>query len=249
MDLSNPLLPFLGLLGAAVAGHSAYSSAGSRSKPKSGRQGRKTQSTGAHGMNPTSGADLAIKLPSNLNVPRRVPRNPTNMVAWDTVKTVNTWTATTTGAPQEIAYTVALNNHPQYTSWQTLYDQYCIPQFSVTFESQLPPGSTSLPITLYTAIDYDSVNALGSIQAIEDFATCREQVMSHGATVVRSVKPAVKSVVSGAGGSRTAALERSWVDCAFPDVLHYGVRGLLSQEAALQVKTTLTIWFAFRNQI
>jgi len=200
-------------------------------------------------MAPSSAVDLAVRPPTNLNVPQRVPRSVTGVIAWDMVKQQQTFTATTSSAPTEMLYTVTLANNPTASSWAANYDQYCIPQFSLVFEAQVPPGSTSLPVTLYSALDFDNVASLGSVAAYEDAATCREQVLVPGTSVVRSVRPCIKDLVAGSGGSRAAATTQSWVDCAFTDVLHYGIRAVLSQEAALQVKVTLCIWYAFRNQI
>lgn len=201
-------------------------------------------------MYPTSAADLRVKPPvSAMRRSLKIPRNIASLLAWDTVKYVATVTAATSGSPTETNFVFHLSDHPQYTSWTTLFDQYTIPQASVTVESQLPAGSTSLPITVYTALDFDNSTALGSISAIEDFATCREQVLGVATRLVRSVKPTIKNNVMNSGGSVIAGLAQGWIDCAQPAVNFYGIRTMLSQEAALTVKYTVTIWFAFRNQI
>jgi cell division protein FtsI/penicillin-binding protein 2 len=179
----------------------------------------------------------------------RVPHNIASLVAWDTVKVLFTATASTTGNPTEINFAFNLAMHPQYTSWQTLFDQYTIPQASLTIESQYPSGSTSLPITVYTALDFDNITPLNTISAIEDYSTCREQVLGVGTKVVRSVRPTIKNTVQNSSGSSMAGLSQSWIDCAQSTVQFFGIRVMLSQEAALNVKVTATVWYAFRNQI
>jgi hypothetical protein len=214
------------------------------------RAGRRVQTNGSNGMYPENAADLLVRVPSNSRTPTTVPRNIASMLAWDTVKFDQGITATST--PTETNFAFQLNQHPQYASWQALFDQYCVVQASVTFRSDIPPGSTSTPPLLYTAIDFDNAANLGSISAIEDYATCAVNVMSTGKTFTRTVKPCCKDSVALASGASfvSSGLGRRWLDCSQTGIAHYGIRSLVgTSTGTIPITATVTIWFAFRNQI
>lgn len=232
----------------AVAGFSGSTKSSPR---KSGRQGRKVQtrsvnSSGLSGMLPTKGSDLRVKPPDPFSVPTRMPRNIASMLAWDTVKVDGTITTSTTGIV-ETNFVFSLSNHPQASSWSALFDQYFIFMASVQFDSDLAPGSTTSPARLYTAIDFDNVSNLGSVSALEDFATSEAIVMQPQSRHLRSVLPCSKISV---GGTSQVTPQRAFIDCATPGINHYGLRSICSQTtASLPIATTLTIVYCFRNQI
>jgi hypothetical protein len=220
-----------------------------------GRQGRKVQSkrvvsSSSTGFAPANGADLTVKPPNPFNVPKRVPRNVAALVAWDTVK-FDTGITLSTSAVVETNYSFNLTMHPQYTSWTTLFDQWSIPQVSITFQSQMSPGSTTGPTTFHTALDFDNTTAINTVAAIEDYATCNSVVMQPQSRFTRSVRPTTKAY-STSGGSGTVALITGpqWVDCAVPGVPFYGIRSIAQAAGSdYVIMTTTTIWFCFRNQI
>jgi len=201
---------------------------------------------GARSFAPTNRGDLMVRPPTK-NIPSTVPRTITNMICWDIVSTdfiMSANSATLT----EMNFTFSLSQHPQSSSWQALFDQWCIPQASVTYQSEQPPGSTGASSILYTALDFDSVNALGSIGSIEDFSTCETVVLAPGVTHVRSVKPCSKASATPANFS---IMNRSWCDSSFNNVNHFGIRSIISVNGATSynVVAKVTVWFAFRNQI
>jgi len=222
-------------------------------KRATARQGRRAArgplSKGLGGMNPTNSADLRVRVPSNLNVPRSIPRNIQSLIAWDTVK-INS-TITGTSSLVETNFAASLANHPQANSWSALYDQWTIPQFSVEFDSQVPNGSTAIPVALYTALDFDNIANLGSISLLEDFATCEVKVQTAGGRLLRSVRPSTKqsSQVSGGGGSFSQVSGPTWQDAGQQTTLFYGIRSILGASNSCVINVTWTIWFAFRNQI
>jgi hypothetical protein len=198
-------------------------------------------------MTPMKRNDLAIKPPSQLNVPTSIPRNIASVIAWDTVKVDSVITSSSTGIVEN-NFSFSLNLHPQASSWAALFDQYCVVAGSVTFDSALPPGSTASPPRLYTALDFDNITALGTVAAIEDFATCEVVNMEPGVKHLRSVRPCNKIMTSGGGAT---VPQRSWVDCGTTTVQHFGIRAIVAQTAvaSLPISLTATIVFAFRNQI
>jgi len=204
--------------------------------------------SGSKSMKPVNRGDLK-QVPFNpLKVPRGVPRN-VNTIVWDLVK-VNAQivVSATSGTLAENNTAVSLSTHPQASSWAALFDQYCIPQFSVTFQSQYPTNINAQPGQLYTAIDFDNVSTLGSLSAIEDFSTCIVTTVGLGTVLTRSVKPCVKNQLAS---SANAGVIRQWVDCGAPTIPHNGIRAIVSSNGAVAytIFMEITIWYAFKNTI
>jgi len=214
----------------------------------SSRGGKSRRSRG--GQSDVVAADLAVRPPTT-QIPSKVPRLITNQVVWDKVKIDSTLTPSA-GGIVELNFTAALTSHPQASSWTALYDQWCVPQFSVAFRSLEAPGGTSSISILYTALDFDSVNALGSIPTIEDYTTCQQMTMTTGSLHVRSVRPCIKlstGQVPGSGTNVNSTLSRSWQDSGAAGTPWIGIRSLVSASNSSSITCTQTIWFAFRNQI
>lgn len=215
--------------------------------PKKGRQGRKVQVRGPNGMNPINRSDLSVKPPTSYNIPSTIPRNVASMVSWDTVK-IDFSQTVSTSLISEFNDSFSLNNHPQASSWAALFDQWCIPQVTVCYRSLIPPGNTNAPAILYTALDFDNNTNIGTVANIEDFSTCQVHTMGDGAVVMRSIRPCSK--VTSTTGVGASDLARSWHDSAFPGVSHTGFRAICSTAGSVYTITrTITIWYAFRNQI
>jgi len=157
---------------------------------------------------------------------------------------------TATGGVSELNFSFSLNSHPQVASWTALFDQWTIPQASISFESQMPPGATIAPAITYTAIDFDSTNNLGTAAALQDFSSCRVVTMTPQTSFVRSVRPCVKVGVL-AGSIVSASTERTWVDSAQPSTIFLGIRSLTTATVGgtYSIDAVTTLWFAFRNQI
>lgn len=198
-------------------------------------------------MTPTKRSDVLVVPPSQTNVPQKIPRSIPGVIAWDSVKVDSLLTSSSTGIV-ETNFAFTLSQHPQASSWASLYDQYCIVQATVVFDSALAPGSTATPPRLFTALDFDNNTSLGSISALEDFATSEVINMEPGVKHMRSIRPCNKGSVSG--GS-VAVPQRTWVDCGTTTVPHYCIRSIIGQTAvaSLAISVTQVIVYAFRNQI
>jgi hypothetical protein len=237
----------------AAAGYAGSRSAGSAPRRVPGRQGRRVQSRpslGIQGFQPTNRADLSIRPPNPFNMPRRIPPNVAAKIAWDTVKIDSQITVSAT-AVSETNYSFNLSQHPQQTSWSSLFDQWSIPQVSISFQSTLPPGSTTGPCLFHTALDFDNTTAINTVAAIEDFSSCNSVAMQPSTRFVRSVKPSCRGA-SVSGGSQVSAIMMGpqWIDSALPGVNFYGIRSIASSAgASYGIDVTITIWYCFRNQI
>jgi len=170
------------------------------------------------------------------------------MVVWDIVKFTTT-ISTAAGGITETNFNVGLSSHPQSASWIALFDQWTIPQFSVSFESQMPPGLTAAPAVMYTALDFDNSTSLGSVTAIQDYSTCSSRPMTPQTSFVRSVRPCCKGALAGSS-IVNAGLERVWVDSAQSGIGFFGIRSIATATATpYNIAAVATVWFAFRNQI
>lgn len=196
-------------------------------------------------MTPYNSRDLSVR-PMTTSIPQDVPKQVANKIMWDLVKVVNSFTLPSTGLVENNIY-CTLTTHPQYASWAALFDQWCIPQFSIRFESLLPAGSTFAPAVLITALDFDNATNLGTTQALLDFSTAAETVMSCGKVFTRSVRPCVKPQL---GATASSGVGRFWCDCGVPTTPWYGIRIIGgSAGTAYIISYTVSVWFAFRNQI
>jgi hypothetical protein len=170
-------------------------------------------------------------------------------VVFDTVKITSTINISA-GGIVETNFTFSLLDHPQQSNWAALFDQWCIVEASITFRSQLPPGSSAAPVDLYTAIDFDSNGTLGSIAAIEDFGTSAVAQMAHGSAVTRSVRPCVKVSLGQSGANVNSGMATPWIDSGGAGTLHYGIRSIAATaSAAYNIDVVRTIVYGFRNTI
>jgi hypothetical protein len=241
-------------ISAALAAAS-YVGGKSKSRPsvKGGRQykGRRLPSSGADGFDPFNSSDLAVKPISVSNVPTKLPKNIASQIFWDVVKLDIGPLVTSVGTISESGVQVRLNSNPQYTQLTSLFDQYAIPFFSVIFRSNLPPGATTNAASLWTALDFDNVGALGSIQAIGDYNSSRESLMTTGKTVMRSVRPSPKAVIANTGSNSNSGVTGPiWLDCGDPTVPHYGIRWIASASGGIyQISVECVIYMCFRNTL
>jgi hypothetical protein len=251
----DSMLISAGVAAALAAAGYAGSRTASRgvSRPK-GRSARKNQSrppsTSVTGYQPTNRADLTIKPPDPFNVPYRIPKNVAAVLAWDTVK-VDSAISVSATTVSETNFSFNLSQHPQASSWTALFDQWTIPQVSITFSSALAPGSVTGPCLFHTALDFDNITNINTVAAIEDFSSCNSVAMQPQTRFVRSVRPASRAYsTSGGSGTNALIVGPQWVDAAVPGVPFFGIRTIASSAgAAYSIDATVTIWFCFRNQI
>jgi hypothetical protein len=237
----------------AAAGYVGSRTAGSKPRRLTGRSARKAQSkpsTGIMGYQSMNRGDLSIRPPNMRNVPQVVPRNVAGMLFWDTVKVDSTITIPASGVV-ETNFSFNLSQHNESSSLTTLFDQWTIPQVSITFESALAPGSTTGPAQFHTALDFDNITNISTVAAIEDFPSCNSVAMQPQTRFVRSVKPSARSYsTSGGSGNNALIVGPQWVDCAVPGVPFFGIRTIgTSAGASYGINVTTLIWFCFRNQI
>lgn len=138
------------------------------------------------------------------------------------------------------------------TSFQALFDQYRINYLDVTFRprcNSFVATSISSPPPLFITIDYDnSTPYTASSQATEN-STCA--IVEVYQSCRRIFKP--RFAEAAYQGTFTGYSNRTgWVDCAYPDVQHYGIKTYLGQCPVAfvpQWDIDLKISVTFRNVI
>jgi len=128
-------------------------------------------------------------------------------------------------------YDFRLSDLPSYAEFQGLFDSYRIDSVEIAFipiSSDTTPGATFGDPRFYTAIDFDSGTAI-SKTTLEQYDTFMCTDGRKG--LVRRLKPrAAIAAYSGAFTSYAMAPQGSWIDCASPDVQHYGVLVVVPQQ-------------------
>lgn len=141
---------------------------------------------------------------------------------------------------------MSLSSLTQYASWTTLFDQYFIHSFSVAIEWNLPPGGTGQG-QVYMAPDFDNLTNLGSIAAIEAYNGCKVFNLKPGAVTSLCCAPCAGSSV---GSQTLSGLNRQWLDCAYPNITHYGIRSIVASVPATYTGVpVVTMVVAFRSGI
>jgi len=155
------------------------------------------------------------------------------------------------GSILELNFNFQLSSIPLASSWQALFDQYCIYSAHIRFSL----GQTN-PITascgrIYTAIDYDSGAALGSSAALLGFGSSIAADLTLAKSYERFVKPCVTAIASGGSSSSPTGnfVTRSWCDTAFPAIPHFGIRSICDGNlgAAQLLLWVVTVVIGFRN--
>lgn len=204
------------------------------------------------GNTSTVPSDFSIpSFPSNLPTP---PKQIRNMVYWfySTYEAIIQSSSTTT----ENNYAPAVSN--LLSNSQTLiasFDQYCIHSFTASFlPTPTSTTSTALMVPLYTAIDYDSINNQG-LSYLVQMSSSHYESLTPTTTVTRYVEPCIAVAQQGqasGGGSITqfSGVSRSWIDSAFTNVPHYGLRTILEgSPTVFSVKVLITCLVGVRNNV
>jgi hypothetical protein len=129
------------------------------------------------------------------------------------------------------------------------FDQYCIEEVAVTFVAS-PTNNITLvqSVPLFTAIDYDNVtnNGLPFLLGLGSSAICN---LTPTTTVVRWFQPAIAAeLLSTVPSAVAAGVQRSWIDSAFLNIPHNGLRTILDQSFAnLRISVIFTVMVGCRN--
>lgn len=150
--------------------------------------------------------------------------------------------------PYESNFAFHLSDLTNSTNLTALFDQYFLHSVLAIFTFERLLSSASAPV-IYTAIDYDSVAPITTVAAIQEYQSVLESVCLSALSVQRLIRPAIAMDILAAGGSTAAAgVGRTWVDCDYSTVEHYGLRSItqdLPTDAVVSLELIYT--FGFRN--
>lgn len=138
---------------------------------------------------------------------------------------------------------------PQFASFSALFDAYRINKVVVQFIPYNYPyqiGNTAAnlaaqPQWLSTVIDYDDAALLATEGSLLEYETFKQA--RPGSTHTRSLVPAVSIEAFKTSGTTIGYSQhrKQWIDAAYGDVEHYGLKGLINGPA-LQADQVQGAW-------
>jgi hypothetical protein len=136
-----------------------------------------------------------------------------------------------------------LSNLDNSASFENVWDQYRIDAIRMTCKPQnnaigLVTNSTTSLVPLYCVIDYDNTSNLSTAAAAREYANCI--CLEPGESFVRVFQPRVATAAYSGSFTSYANQEPPWIDCASPNVQHYGIKILVPGATAAQ--TQLQSW-------
>lgn len=116
----------------------------------------------------------------------------------------------------------------------------------------LVTNSTTTLVELYCAIDYDDATTPSSAATLEAYSTCL--VLPPGQSCSRTFKPRMAVAAYQGAFTGYASFAPTWIDVAYPNVQHYGVKYFIPQATALQTQLqswdiTIEYFFTFKKSI
>jgi hypothetical protein len=195
---------------------------------------------------PVNRTDLSVRKANLTRVPNTIPSNINGRTTWFKCTTALSNIGAQASSITETNYYFTLGSFQQSSALVGLFDQYCIVQASLKFSSVFPPGLTSAPNLMHSAIDLDNSASLGSVNLIDAYETVQVTTMGPQKVLVRSVRPAVAPDI---GGSSGAGSGRMWVDTAYSSIPHYGIRTILTGGSNYTIMVEQTMWVAFRSGV
>lgn len=184
------------------------------------------------------------------------PKSLSNQVFWFRCNAVAEVT-TSTSAITETNFAPNLQGlmvSGQYLSLVAIFDQYFIHMVisTITNDSGTATYAGQVLPRVYTAIDYDSVSALGAVSALAAYESVNMTCLQTGGSVTRTFFPCVAHELFGAGSAaQPAGVGREWVDNGFTAVPFYGFRSIIdvTQQGAITVRYSHTAIIAFRCNV
>jgi hypothetical protein len=140
-------------------------------------------------------------------------------------------TSTTLATFAAIAFTA--NQLDEFSALAAVFDQYKIDEIEVWIEPlTIGTGNNSSGAGgyIYTCVDYDDANVPSTLNTVLDYQNVCMSASTEGH--YHRFKPHV--AVAAYSGTFTSFLNMAdqWVDCASPNVQHYGIKGAVTTTTA-----------------
>jgi len=196
-------------------------------------------------------SDLVSRVPS-WNLTQKPPLNYMTQIHWIQSSYTALVNVSNSGITESnLSFNLsALNSGSNLAS---LFDTYCIYSAHVRYTLLSEYSSTGSYGYINTAIDYDNVNSLGSLPALQDYSSIQQTILDPQISAERFIKPCVSPAIYNASSSAFSGFgtSRMWVDCANPSIPHYGLRLICNGNSisGVQVLGFITLTLGFRNNI
>lgn len=167
--------------------------------------------------------------------------------------------------PHLVGSQFTLQQLPNYTEFTNLFDNYRIHAIKMTFFRPSVANSASEMdqlVRLHTAIDYDDAATPASINELMNYdnyqvIALRDQFMRNG-KFSRFWRPRiVREVYRTAVSTAYEPARPKMLDCAYPDIPHYGIKWALEMQDAqpaavtmpadMTLQYTITYYMSFGN--
>lgn len=182
-----------------------------------------------------------------MSVPLTPPRDINEQLVW-TRCTLDTTSNLSSTIETVLAVFFKLTMLPNYSSWETLFDQYCIPIVVCEYRgSETETLDKAAAPRVWSVLDHDDANTITSLQA-KSYSSCYESRISE--KVTRVLYPRI-ALAAYSGAFTSYANNRSWIDCASDTVQHFGIKFAAEADTRsggpAELLFRYTIYFAFRN--
>lgn len=143
-----------------------------------------------------------------------------------------------TGGGSGFGIDIALSNAVNYADFTAVFDQYRIVAVEVEFTPYFSQVnlSANLQGRLFTAIDFDDVNAPATATAVRAYNTCL--ITPPWKSQTRTLVPHVADAAYSGTFTSFANQGPQWIDSVSSGVKHYGVKGFAEGST-----TTTSSWF------
>lgn len=165
----------------------------------------------------------------------------------------NTAIVSSTTLVVSTSFVFKLSDLPQYTTFTSMFDTYRILSVNIKFipRTNIDAGvnGNAYSTTMFYAIDYDDINVLGTISALQEFGGCKA-ISSHKTFSV-TIHPKVARTIFQGGVSSAYEEPKSgvWIDAAYPNVEHYGLRTMIPPVSGATGAVTYDIVRTFMIQM
>jgi len=204
---------------------------------------------GGPAMRVTVPEDMARQAISTL-ITQSPPKNLRTKIVWITQQVnIVSQLSISNSVYTEANYAFKLTDISNYSTWSSLFDQFCLYSVSISVVPIAPNLTTGALGRLTTAIDYDNTNNLSTEFAVQQYSSALTVEVSPGMTVQRFIKPCNKSGVYAGTSVTNGSVSRLWVDANAQAVSHYGFRSIwnLNNYSSLTADYLATYCVGFRN--
>jgi hypothetical protein len=176
----------------------------------------------------------------------RIPRLSDHITVRELTVTAAGFNAATT---QTVAsYYFSLSDLDNYSLLTGVFDQYRIEAVRFIIRPNqnaigLFTNSTTSVVPLYCVIDYDNATNLSTAALARSYDTC--MIIAPGESACRTFKPRMAVAAYSSTFVSFANEAPQWIDCASPNVQHFGIK--LLTPACTAAQTQLQSWIVERE--